>query len=107
MTTKMTHCAAPPRHPGTVPYRNPEAAGTVASGLRDTKAENTRRAYASTWHQFASWAEAGGHPVLSATPQTVALYIRHLIASGKSLAAVQQIRSTISHHHATPQGAEG
>ena len=34
-----------------------EAAQAVASGLRDTKAENTtRRSYASAWWRFQTWA---------------------------------------------------
>ena len=81
--------------------RDREAAQAVASGLRDAKADNTRRSYASAWRQFASWAEASGHPALPAAPQTVALYLGHLAASGKSLATIQQVRSAISHHHTT------
>ena len=81
--------------------RDREAAQAVASGLRDAKAENTRRSYASAWRRFQAWADAGGHPALPATPQTVALYLGHLAASGKSLATVQQVRSAISHHHGT------
>ena len=77
-----------------------EAAQAVASGLRDAKAENTRRAYASAWRQFQTWAEAGGDPTLPATPQAVALYLGHLAAAGRSIASVQQARSAISHFHA-------
>ena len=33
-----------------------EAAQAVASGLRDIKAENTRRSYASAWRRFQTWA---------------------------------------------------
>ena len=81
--------------------RDREAAQAVASGLRDAKADNTRRSYASAWRRFQAWADAGGHPALPAAPQTVALYLGHLAASGKSLATVQQVRSAISHHHTT------
>ena len=83
-----------------LPERDREAAEAVASALRDAKADNTRRAYASAWRQFQTWAEAGGHPALPATPQAVALYLGHLAASGRSLASVQQARSAISHFHA-------
>ena len=31
------------------------AAQAVAAGLRDAKAANTRRAYASAWHTFCDW----------------------------------------------------
>ena len=77
-----------------------DAARAVASGLRDAKADNTRRAYASAWRGFQAWAEAGAHPVLPATPQAVALYLGHLAATGQSFASVQQARSAISHFHA-------
>ena len=77
-----------------------EAAQAVASGLRDAKAKNTRRAYASAWRGFQDWADSGGHPSLPATPQAVTLYLGHLAATGRSLASVQQARSAISHVHA-------
>ena len=80
--------------------RDREAAEAVASGLRDAKAANTRRSYASAWRLFQEWAEAGGHAAMPATPQAVALYLGHLAASGRSIATVQQARSAISHYHA-------
>ena len=80
--------------------RDQDAAQAVAAGLRDAKAENTRRAYGSAWRGFQDWAEAGGHPALPATPQAVALYLGQLAATGRSLASVQQARSAISHFHA-------
>ena len=80
--------------------RDREAAQAVADGIRDAKAENTRRAYGSAWRGFQDWAESGGHPSLPATPQAVALYLGHLAATGRSLATVQQARSAISHVHA-------
>ena len=87
-------------NPSELQQRDREAAQAVAAGLRDAKAENTRRAYGSAWRGFQDWAEAGGHPALPATPQAVALYLGHLAATGRSLASVQQARSAISHFHA-------
>ena len=46
------------------------------------------------------WAEAGDHPALPATLQSVAFYLGHLAASGRSIAAIQLARSAISHFHA-------
>ena len=80
--------------------RDREAAEAVAAGLRDAKAENTRRAYGSAWRGFQAWADSGGHSSLPATPQAVALYLGHLAATGRSLASVQQARSAVSHFHA-------
>ena len=59
-----------------------EAAQAVAAGIRDAKADSTRRTYASAWQQFQTWAYAGGHQALPATPQKVALYLGHLAANG-------------------------
>ena len=79
-----------------------EAAQAIASGLRDIQTENTRRSYASAWRRFQTWADAGGHPALPATPQAVALYLGHLAAVGKSMATIEQARAAISHLHTAP-----
>ena len=83
-----------------LPERDRGAAEPVAAGLRDAKVGNTRRVYTSAWQQFRTWAEAGGHPALPASPQAVALYLGHLASSGRSIATVQQARSAFSHFHA-------
>ena len=57
--------------------RDREAAQAVADGIRDAKAENTRRSYASAWRRFQAWAEDGGH----------------LAATGRSMATIEQARS--------------
>ena len=80
--------------------RDRDAAEAVASGLRDAKAENTRRSYASAWRRFQAWADAGGHPSLPATPQAVALYLGHLASTGRSMASIEQARAAVSHFHA-------
>ena len=90
-----------------LPERDRGAAEAVAAGLRDAKAGNTRRAYASAWRQFRTWAEAGGHPALPAAPQAVALYLGHLASTGRSIATVQQARSAISHFHAAAGTGKG
>ena len=91
-----------------LPERDRGAAEAVAvAGLRDAKAHSTRRAYSSAWRQFRTWAEAGGHPALPAAPQAVALYLGHLASTGRSIAAVQQARSAISHFHAAAGTGKG
>ena len=88
------------RNPLVLEERDREAAETVASHLLDAMAENTLRVYGSAWQQFQAWAKAGGHAVLPATTQAVALYLGHPAATGRSIASVQQVRSAISHFHA-------
>ena len=80
--------------------RGREAAEADADGIRDAKAENTLRTYASTWQRFQAWAEAGGHPALPTTPQAVALYLGHLAATGRSMASIEQARAAVSQFHA-------
>ena len=87
--------------------RDRGAAEAVAAGHRDAKAGNTRRAYSSAWQQFRTWAEAGDHPALPASPQAVALYLSHLASTGRSIATVQQARSAISRFHAAAGTQKG
>ena len=77
-----------------------DAAQAVAAGLRDAKAPNTRRAYASAWHMFFEWTTLTGRPAMPSDPQTVALYLGHLAADGKTIATISQARAAISHAHA-------
>ena len=77
-----------------------DAAQAVAAGLRDAKAANTRRAYASAWHTFLEWTILTGRQAMPAEPQTVALYLGHLAAEGKSMPTISQARAAISHAHA-------
>ena len=77
-----------------------DAAQAVVAGLRDAKAANTRRAYASAWKLFCDWTVLTGRQAMPAAPQHVAIYLGHLAAEGKSLATTNQARSAISHAHA-------
>ena len=72
----------------------------VAAGLRDAKAANTRRAYQTAWHMFFEWTILTGRPAMPSDPQTVALYLGHLAADGKTTATISQARAAISHAHA-------
>ena len=87
-----------------------EAAQAVAEGLRDAKAANTGRVYGSAWHEFCVWALESGRQSLPADPRTVALYLGHLAADGKAMAAMATIalaRAAISHAHAAAWIAKG
>ena len=77
-----------------------DAAQAVAAGLRDAKAPNTRRAYASAWKLFCDWTVLTGRQAMPAAPQNVAIYLGHLAAEGKSMATINQARAAISHTHA-------
>ena len=59
MTTEL---AAVPQLPGSLELSgfDREAAQAVASGLRDAKAVNTRRACASSWRRFQAWTDTTG-----------------------------------------------
>ena len=80
--------------------RDRKAAQVVADGVRDAKAENTRRSCASAWRRFQAWAEADGHPALPTTPQVVVPYLGHLAATGQSMASIKQARAVVSHFQA-------
>ena len=87
--------------------RDEEAAQSVAAGLRDAKAANTRRVYAFAWHEFNVWALANGRQSLPAEPQTVALYLGRLAADGKAMATIALARAAISHAHVAEGTAKG
>ena len=87
--------------------RDEEEAQAVAAGLRDAKAANTRRVYASAWHEFNVWALANGRQSLPAEPQAVALYLGRLAADGRAMATIEQARAAISHAHAAEGTAKG
>lgn len=46
--------------------------------IRDSKAQNTRRAYRSDWAHFSGWCGQNGLQPLPAAPETVALYLTAL-----------------------------
>ena len=54
----------------------------------------------STSDHDAAQADAHGYQYMPAAPQTVALYLGHLAADGKSLATINQARAATSHAHA-------
>ena len=84
-----------------------EEAQAVAAGLRDAKAANTRRVYASAWHEFNVWALVNGRQSLPAEPQTAALYLGRLAADGRAMVTIEQARAAISHARAAEGTAKG
>lgn len=73
---------------------------TLVSDLeRDSRSPNTRRAYASAWGAFESWARATGVPPLPASPETVALYLAHLYGRGRKASTIEVALVAISQTH--------
>src|SRR4051812_30778969 len=74
--------------------------GAQARGyLEQSKAANTRRAYAADWRAFTAWCDQHGLPVLPAAPETVALYLT-AHAGQRKASTLQRRLVAISHAHA-------
>lgn len=59
--------------PATQPRNKDETA--LAQYLAAGRAESTRRAYRADWQRFLDWCEPRRHPILPASPETVAAYL--------------------------------
>ena len=76
---------------------------------RQAKSNNTRRAYASDWDDFARWCQPYGFVPLPAKPETVALYLTALADAlkpstlGRRLATISQVHQAAGHE--TPTAA--
>jgi hypothetical protein len=68
--------------------------------LRQARAENTRRAYASDWKDFERWCAGRQVPACPAAPSTVALYLTALAATHKVSTLTRRL-SAISQAHRT------
>ena len=68
--------------------------------LRQARAENTRRAYASDWKDFERWCAGRQMPACPAAPATVALYLTALAATHKVSTLTRRL-SAISQAHRT------
>lgn len=60
-----------------------DAAEKARAFVQQAKAPNTVKAYRSDWRQFTAWSESRGLVAVSATAETVALYIADLASSCK------------------------
>lgn len=91
-------------HAALVSNLEPEntALGPVAEGAREyvrqAKAANTRRAYASDWRHFTAWCATHQREPLPASPETVALYLSALAGSAKTSTLGRRV-SSISQAH--------
>jgi len=71
----------------------------AALALR-TRANNTARAYASDWRDFAAWCELAGRRALPATSDSLQLYLVHLARLGRLPATLERRVSAIGAQHA-------
>lgn len=71
-------------------YRNPSPA---------QRSQNTRRAYASDWDDFAGWCQERGFQSLPSSHETIALYISALDQRGKRLSTIRRRLAAIGAVH--------
>ena len=74
-------------------------AARITEALQKSRADNTRRAYRSTWRAWQAWAEAHGHQPLPASPAAVAAYLADRVAEGAAAATLNATRAGISATH--------
>jgi len=76
--------------------------GMIESAKRyakNSKADNTRRAYKSDWNDFKTYCDSLQLAALPAAPETVILYLTHLADSGKKYSTLKRRIATISQAH--------
>jgi integrase len=76
-------------------------ASRVRDYLRNTRAEATRRAYASDWLHFSTWCRAHSLADLPAAPGTLMLYLGELAGAGKRISTLTRKVAAIAQVHRT------
>ena len=84
----------------------------IAEAVEHSRRPATRKAYAGAWKRFREWARSEGLEALPADPLTVAAYLTHRAAAGRSMSTLAMDRKAISHEHRmaglpTPTATEG
>ena len=74
-------------------------AARITEALQRSRADNTRRAYRSTWRAWQEWAESHGHQPLPASAAGVAAYLAERVAYGAAPATLNAMRAGISATH--------
>ena len=59
----------------------------------------TRRKYATAWRLFESWCNQAGLPALSATPETLAMYLTHRTQQGRRVSTIEVDLAAIAAAH--------
>jgi site-specific recombinase XerD len=71
----------------------------AAEFIAASKADATRRAYASDWRDFAAWCADHGQSALPAAPGTIAAYLGALASAGAKVSTVRRRISAIADAH--------
>ena len=84
----------------------------IDAALRDSRAVNTRRQYASAWSGWSAWCAEHGHVALPAAPESVAAYLAERTDQGAAASTVKATRAAIGAAHrdqgaADPTGHDG
>lgn len=64
-------------------------------------ARNTIKGYGHDWLMFGRWCHAMRRKALPAQPETVSLYLTHLLMDGRKVTTANRRTSAIVHHHRT------
>ncbi len=68
--------------------------------IESAKADNTKKAYTSDWNDFTLWCASNGVQPLPASPETVILYLIHLVdEKGFKASTIKRRITTISQAH--------
>jgi integrase len=76
-----------------------ELVASAQNYAKATRADATRRAYATAWGGFEAWCMGHGLPSLPAAPETVALYLVGLADQGRKVATIERVLVAISQAH--------
>ena len=71
----------------------------IDRALRDARASNTRRQYASAWSAWARWALDHGHQVMPAAPEALAAYLAERAEQGAAASTLASARAAIGAAH--------
>lgn len=97
--TADTSAAIVPVEPSAAPLALASAVEAARGFAASSRAENTRRAYASDWRAFTAWAEAAGVEAHPARPEAVAAYAAHLAGDGRKASTIGRALSSIATAH--------
>ena len=81
------------------PRLSPGTVGTLRYYARNSRAENTQRAYAAQWRAFDRWCARHGRQSLPAEPISVAAYLVHRVRAGAALTTLNVSLAAVAFAH--------